>query len=301
MGMNYSLAAIEFGKRRKGRAVRSWKDDTTIEVGENSELVFMYHSFSYGRNPAGGWSKTKNPGIPIAIITPNNVLTLLFSFNGNNVTVQNRLSELLNCQVYSDMSGHRNKESSIRISKRLMKHYGEAAEWAGERVGAVGNIPYKAGIQFRMDGAGSPVELLNPPEDRSIRVKRESITAASRQTAQLRKLVHVMTRIGAFDDLVKLKLSYALSPVKVDRSSLSDVNLAAPVGDDAHLVFFLGLKKIDNAPVHRYVNNAFVRLTEEERIAHLRQRASKAGMELLRKHLYKATDGYEVIPVTTTN
>jgi len=156
MGINYATAVKMWESRRKSLDYKAWKNDTHITIGENFEMLFTYSPFAY-KWVGNVCIKVKGEGIPLAVITPDNILTLLAETSHRTATISNRMTGILGCAIYSDMNGHRNKESVVRISKRYFNGntYVGMTNWGNDPANV--NIPYKPGIQFQMDSKGCPI------------------------------------------------------------------------------------------------------------------------------------------------
>jgi len=296
MGMNYASALKTWYSRRKGRDYKPWKNDTHITLGDKGEMLFTYCPYLYS-TVDGKFSKSKSKGTPLAVITPDDILTLLIETSYRSPTINNRLTEILGCAVYSDTSGHRNKESAVRISKRYFhdNKFAGVTDWNDDP--ANGNIPYKPGIQFQMDDTGCPVKVLNPPEDRIRRVKRDLIPVVSKQTAQMRKLMNVMSRLGSFDAFAKGKAERNYSRWGIETKAIEQIDVANPIGDDAISLFVLGLNGTHSPDRGGYVGGNYVDYPLEQRMDEVKTKAIDAGMRLLRQQLYGTLNAYEVVPV----
>ena len=298
MGMNYASAVKVWASRRKSLDYKAWKNDTHITIGENSEMIFTYLPYVFQRID-DKWTRTRAAGTPLAVVTPDNILTLLAETSHRTPTINNRLSEVLGCSIYSDTGGHRNKESAVRISKRYFNGntYVGITDW--NRDPANGNIPYKPGIQFQMDDKGCPVKVLNPPEDKARYVKKDRIHAVSMQTADLRKLLVTMARLGSFDGAAKAKAERLYwswtqkhqGPLK----PIHEIDVANPTGEDATALFMYGVQHTESPDRGTWVNNKFVEGSPEERMEKVKTKAIAKGMQLLRQHIYEFSDGYEIV------
>jgi hypothetical protein len=299
MGMNYATATKVWASRRKNFDYKAWKNDTHITIGENSEMLFTYVPSTYARIN-NKWTKTRCQGIPLAIVTPNNILTLLIETSYRTPTINNRLSEVLGCNVYSDTGRHRTKESAVRISKRYYNgsNYAGMTDWNNDP--ANGNIPYKPGIQFQMDDKGCPVKVLNPPVDMSRYVKKDRIHEVSKQTADLRKLMVAMARLGSFDEAAKAKaerLYWSWAKTLGEVKPIDKIDVTNPMGEDAIALFVYGLNHTQSPDRGTWLNHAYVDSPIEDRIEEVKTKAVKRGLQLLRQHIYESSDGYEIVPV----
>jgi hypothetical protein len=141
---------------------------------------------------------------------------------------------------------------------------------------------------------GQAIEFTNFPVDMSRVVTNEAKNAVKDETAKIRKLAKVMTRMGVFDNIARRRLENWGGM----RDDISKVNYKDPVGSDAEYLFRIGLGCCDFPNHSEYANGVWTRLTEERRLAIYKDRAVEAGLRALRKHIYSTKEGsYVHIPV----
>ena len=293
MGWNWHNYEHEWQRRRKNAdEKRIWRD---VSLTKDNEGTFHlnYHPQVYVRNPKNKWVTQRGKAQKLATITADNVLTLLYA-DRPNMTICNRLTDIIGRTVWSDKTYHRNKESSVRIrtvSRQVPDPWHPTGVDPHNWVHA--NIPYKEGIMFRLDVAsGDPRELLTPIQDVAVLVKNEAIQQVKADTKILRVLLRSMARIGVFDEAVVERLDSYRSYAPVD-DLLGSINYKDPSGEDAQKVVHAGLTSVNTPQLSGYVNGVWVKRSPEERIKELRERAIESGMKQLRSYIYKTTDGYE--------
>lgn len=199
----------------------------------------------------------------IATIYPDNTVEFTAGDYVGYTTTYSRMSNLfLPSGVYltSDKTNHRNKLQPVRLKRFKwnsgMEHY---------------DYPYKDGVRIRMtDG-----EILNPEIlvdfDRVRTTNRKMATEMKRKVAALRKLTHVMAKVGALQKPEGYRWNYNNHVNKI-----MDINLDEPSSNDAQFVLELGFAHTDigwreEFPVKRVIDN---------------------GLKKIREHYYIKNDAY---------
>lgn len=213
-------------------------------------------------------------------IAPADVVTL--HGNGNVMTERRLMGLAVDTYIYSDMAQHGNKSHTIR-----MRVHGKSK-------------PYAPGIQVRLNHHSRDAhEYSNFPVDMVKKVAATAKKTAKDETETIRKLLKVMARLGAFDEILKdLRSLRQYTGTWLPLSKLNEVNIKDPVGSDAELLFRIGLGCC-SAPNHSgYRNGVWTTWNAEELMRIHRDRAVEAGLRALRKRIYLTTEGsYEFTPV----
>ena len=301
MGMNWHNYEHEWQHRRKNsNEKRLWRD-TRLTKDSDGTFYLDHMPRIWDQDANGKWVPTRNKAYPLAKITPDNVLTLLYE-DRPDITVCNRLTTIIGRMVWSNTTHHRNKTHQVRIRTAVWDREGQqyiADPWHPAGVAgsnwAHGTIPYKAGLVFQLDSTnGNPIALLTPVEDTSILVKKSAIQKAKADTKVLRVLLRSMARMGAYDDHIDKKLNgsywHSLANAKIE-----EVNYQHPMGDDAEKVFVHGLFRANRPDTHHYRQGSWAPRPKDEVRQSLIDNAIDNGMRALRKHIYSTTDGYEVV------
>ena len=301
MGMNWHNYEHEWQHRRKNSdEKRLWRD---VRLTKDSDGTFYLDHMprTWVQDDKGKWVATRDKALPLAKITSDNVLTLLYE-QTPDITVCNRLTTILNRAVWSNTTHHRNKTHQVRIRTAVWHRTDQqyiTDPWHPAGVAgnnwAHGTIPYMEGLMFQLDGAtGEPTALLTPVEDTSILVKKSAIQKAKADTKVLRVLLRSMARMGVYDDHIDKKLngSYwsALTNAKIE-----EVNYQQPMGDDAEKVFVYGLFRANRPDTHHYHLGGWTPRPKDEIRQNLIDNAIDNGMRALRRHIYLINDGYETV------
>jgi hypothetical protein len=99
---------------------------------------------------------------------------------------------------------------------------------------------------------------------------------------KIEALVRVSARLGMFDDLAKGMLEFAPSTVRFD---IQNVNYEDPTGDDAILLFRIGMGFVNLPHLSEYVNHMW-RMRSPDAIARVyKEEVIKAGLEALHRHI----------------
>ena len=99
---------------------------------------------------------------------------------------------------------------------------------------------------------------------------------------KIEALVKVSARLGMFDQLAKGMLEFAPSTVRFD---IHNVNYEDPTGDDAILVFRVGLGLCDVPHLSEFINGAWRMRSYDMRVEMYKQASIKLGLEALSKHI----------------
>lgn len=301
----YSWKQFHDTRRSKRKDYRTALRD--VRLRRDGDTLTFHYSNNWERK-----QKKQDCEVLLATLTPDNVLTFHINFKTregvfDNITICNRIHELCGVLIGSNRSGHRNKESSIRLytaewktreliptepGGRTYEHYAVPRySWSDKT-----QIPYNPGLSFRLHPAtGEITELLHAEPDRAYRVKPQIMKDVKADTAVLRKLVMTMARIGSFDGHMERKIEQS-GWFSTD-TELNDVNYKDPTGKDAEIVFLTGLSMavLPDRHVWEPALRRYIKISTHERLQKLRARAVENGMKALRKHLYATQDGYELI------
>lgn len=297
MGWNWHNYEYAWQRRRKNTdEKRIWRD---VRLTKDNEGTFHldYYPKEWKQSADGKYHTVRNTAYKLATLTADNVLTLLYE-DRPNLTLCNRLTDIIGRQVWSDTSHHRNKEHSVRIrTARNTRDKGVIVDpWhpAGVAPGdwARGTIPYKAGLMFQLNTYGEPIKLLTPAEDISVLVKNEAVQQVKAQTKVLRVLVRSMARLGVFDDLANERLGSYRSYAPNDEL-LDQIDYKSPTAEGARAVLTIGLARVNVPNQSHYVDGTWTKRSLEDRRRELLDHAIDAGLKVLRKHIYATTDGYE--------
>jgi hypothetical protein len=297
MGWNWHNYEHEWQRRRKNTdEKRIWRD---VRMTKDNEGTFHldYQPKEWKQSDDGKYHALRESSYKLATITSGNVLTLLYE-DRPSMTVCNRLTDIIGRNVWSDTTHHRNKENTVRIrTARHVRNQGVIADpWhpTGVPPGdwARGTIPYKAGLMFRLDTYGDPIQLLTSVEDISVLVKNEAVQRAKAETKVLRVLVRSMVRLGVFDDLANQRLSSYRSYISDDKL-LEQIDYKTPTAESAKAVLIIGLSKVNVPNQSHYVDGTWTKRSLEDRRRELLDHAIDSGLKVLRNHIYSTTDGYE--------
>lgn len=299
MGWNWHNYEHEWQRRRKSATEKRIWRDVTLTKDENETFHFAYQPRVYVRRPDNSWKTDRAEPTKLATLTADNVLTLLYE-SRPNMTVCNRLADIIGRQVWSDKTHHRNKESSVRI--RSATYDAKTRTYRTDPWNPPGalpsnwvasTIPYKAGLMFKLSSTtGDPIELFTPVEDASMLVKKEAIQVVKADTKVLRVLIRSMARLGVFEEAVRNRLtSYrSYAPFK---ATLRTIDYKNPTAESAHAVVAIGLTRVNTPNLSHYVNGTWSRRSTEEVVQELTDRAIDSGLKALRSHIYDTTNGYE--------
>ncbi len=266
MPFTYQRCEREFAKRKKGSDTKTVLRNCTLRKQGDDFLISM-QSWNY--------RITQNELTPMARISPDNIVTLLYD-KDVDMTVCNRLQSIgglavrLNKREYSAYKQH------VRVY--------QYDSWAN-------SMPYFAGLQVNV--AGKP-HVVNPQPDVRIVLDRSVVTKAKNEFAQIRKLAKVMLRINAFENLY-LDNHCGLDYDKLrDAKPLSQVNAEEPTMDDVRAVVAAG-NRVATGPrsyVYDPVARRYTTVAVEELRRGYLESCIEHGLRLLRREFYKANDGY---------
>jgi hypothetical protein len=214
--------------------------------------------------------------IPICKINRENVVTFLTD-GRDDITIRNRLSWILHTAVYQDVSRHRTKESSVRISTRRNR------KWA-DRTST--SIPCYVGMQFQMDKDGMVDKILNKKPDAKILVKKSIINEARKNLKSLFETMIVTEKLGGYDKYFKQNYQWNFELTKVGDLEAICKRLDQFEPQDVTTVYLTGLFNVNMWSI------------EGELFAKVRKDAVRMAMKLMRKAYYKVNDGYERIELT---
>lgn len=285
-------------KRKNSDNKRIFRDCDLVKNDDGSFNIYWAYNLWNHRDPVTQKRVMKRAERkPLAHITQDNVLTILFS-KTPCLTSMRRLTYIIGLEVYGDSAHHKTNIHKTRVS---------ATAWCGRQQTPMpwspstdywrANIPFSAGMQFRMDNNGHPTELLKVEDDVKMLVKNEAIQQAKADTKVIRLLLRGMVRLGAFDHHIDERIERRWSVNQLDRTPLKDINYKVPMGSDAKAVFLLGLDKANVPDRSTYVNNQWVQRKPEEVRALFVDNAIENGMKALRRHIYETTGGLERITV----
>ena len=99
---------------------------------------------------------------------------------------------------------------------------------------------------------------------------------------KIEALVRVSARLGMFDQLAKGMLEYTPSTVRFD---IDDVNYEDPTGDDAILVFRIGLGFVNLPHLSEFDNGTWRVRPPNTLVEIFKKEAMEAGLAALRKHI----------------
>lgn len=248
--------------RRRGDAKVIFRDCLLTKRGDNFEVHYNRGSKEL-----------------MFTVAPNNLVTL--HSLALSVTKCYRLSAAVGMFVYSDKSRHRNKLNTIRIRPLVGRD----------------SMPYAPGLQVQLNYRGVPIAYHNVPDDVSKLVAKEAKTIVKDGTSAIRHLAKVSARLGMFDEMAKAALNYHTRKDVVS-DNLQGINYQDPLGDDAILLFRVGLTKCAYPRHSGHINGVWRSFSEEERINTIKENAIEAGLRALRGLIYSQTEGsyeYKVV------
>lgn len=298
MGWNWQDYETQWKRKRKNLdSKRLFRDCDLIKQDDGSFNIYWAHNI-WAVDPVTNKYKPKRADRQLlGSITPDNVLTVHYD-KPVCLTSMKRLTYMIGMEVFSDTSRNKTKKHKVRVAGCTWSSKGKVMPWcpSGRNPRDGCNIPYSAGMQFRMDKNGDPTELITVEEDIKMLVKSDAIQKAKADTKIIRVLIRGMVRLGAFDRQITEHMDrrwYA----KVNEFKVEEVNYKTPLGSDAEIVFNIGLEHTTVPDRSTYVNNQWVQRKPEEVRAILVDNAIENGMKALRRHIYETTDGLERISV----
>jgi len=101
---------------------------------------------------------------------------------------------------------------------------------------------------------------------------------------KIEALVKVSARLGMFDQLAKGMLEFAPSTVRFD---IHNVNYEDPTGDDAILLFRIGLGLCNSPHLSEFHNHTWRMRSPNTVLEIYKREAVKAGLAELRRHIEK--------------
>lgn len=302
--LTYEFVETLFKSRRKNTAVKKYKTDTHLFKQEDGTFMFKFLTRQWRRGDDGKTQYVFDAYHDLLSITPDNVVTLLMKGDHGcpsmqHMTLRNRMAQLTGFYIYSDTAHHGNKGTAIRIKSRRydQKHGWVPQAWCPDK----STLPYVAGTQFKtitVGRLGGQVDCLNPPKDVKNLVKQDAIQKVKAETAVIRKLAMVMSRID-FEEAIMSRINYSYPPRR-DYKPICDVDYKNPTGEDALAVLHAGLYVTNRPDRSRYddVQKKWVDRPMDEVIQSVRDRVIENGMKALRKHIYNTTDSYEQVEVS---
>jgi hypothetical protein len=298
MGWNWQDYEGQWKRKRKNLdSKRLFRDCDLIKQDDGSfNLYWAYNTWAV--DPVTKKYKPKRTDRQLlSSITPDNVLTIHYD-KPVCLTSMKRLTYMIGMEVFSDTSRNKTKKHKVRVAGCTWNSKGKVMPWcpSGKNPRDGCNIPYSAGMQFRMDANGDPTELITVEEDIKMLVKNEAIQKAKADTKVIRLLIRGMVRLGVFDQQIMEHLDRKWY-TKVNEFKVEEVNYKTPMGSDAEIVFNLGLEHTTVPDRSTYVNNQWVQRKPEEVRAILVDNAIENGMKALRRHIYETTGGLERITV----
>lgn len=277
MTVSYREVHSFYEARRKNTTHRTMKRDVRVSMqGDNLLLDFITMKYEHDK-VNNKWIRVPHL-TPMAMLSPDNILTLTAPVEKVNQTMAKRFTFLLGTYVNSDATNYRNYKTRLRIR----------ADYIGYRA----TIPYHQGQQWSLR---PNLRCLNPEPDIKIAINKSVAKDTKDKTATIRKLVKTMARVGAFDSLIgsfiedRHKFSYGQYKTK-----LENINLADPSAEDAEALFTFGLLSMNRISTHFWASGAggYTKRDINEVLAEYRDRAAERGMQVLRKFLYGAQESY---------
>lgn len=286
-------------KRKNSDNKRIFRDCDLVKNEDESFSIYWAYNMWGNIDPATNKRIPKRAERkPLAHITKDNVLTTLFD-RTLCLTSMKRLSYMIGLEVFSDTTHFKTNVHKVRVSAVAWRDREKTLmPWAPSTCYWRSNIPYSAGMQFRMDKDGYPTELLKSELDVKVLVKKEAIQKARADTKLIGVLMRSMIRLGVFDKHIDGALDgkYNWSTPKANQE-IQNVNYKEPTGEDAQTLFLVGLNKTNRPDLSTYVNNVWAQVPRETRRATFVSRIIDNSMEMLRRHIYETTDGLERVPV----
>jgi hypothetical protein len=299
MGWNWQMYETQWKRKRKNSDnKRMFRDCDLVKQDDGSFNIYWAHNV-WAVDPVTKKYKPKRADRQLlGSITPDNVLTVQYD-KPVCLTSMKRLTYMIGMEVFSDTSRNKTKKHKVRVAGCTWSSKDKVMPWcpSGKNPRDGCNIPYSAGMQFRMDNGGHPIELVKVEEDIKMLVKNEAIQQAKADTKVIRVLIRGMVRLGVFDQQIQDKLDRVWHHSARRVIKVEEVNYKTPLGSDAESVFLLGLEKSSPPDRSTYVNNQWVQRNPEEIRALLVDNAIENGMKALRRHIYETTGGLERIAV----
>jgi hypothetical protein len=267
---------MEIWERRRGRDWKKVERDLYLRQQPDGSFHLTMKGWRYD-----GKDYTKGEW-PFCTVNQDDIVTVLLDHRPDQAEA-NRLSTIIGCNVVMDASNYRNHESTVRVC------CGET--WRDNKP-----LPYTPGSQFKVyeEGTKRMPDYLNPPLDLKIIKSPEMRNQLKNELDTIRKLTYGMARMGSFDTIVSKVVTQGRWNVK-PKIQLKDINYAEPTGDDAETLFTLGIM---GCTFDRYAHEAggYRKLSDDELVAGLRQRASANGIKKLREYLYADRAGFIKVP-----
>jgi hypothetical protein len=263
-------------KRGRGGKKAILRDCVLTQDGD--DFIVTHNLFRTWEKRGEVYHKVTTPG-PMARITPDNVVTLLYT-EEVNMTTANRLGTLCGWSVGLNKRSYGNCEQHVRVYN--------APNWQD-------SIPYFAGMQINLTSG----RVLNPKPDVRRTLKQSAITEMTRKLATLRKLSKVMLKLNAFEELADLALtgrSHERMHQCVDITLIpaSELFTDAPTAETVEQIIVYGLRHCTRPDAHTYSNGKWERVPADEHKAKWLDRALTYSLRDIREHHYPE-EAYERI------
>jgi hypothetical protein len=285
MNLNITYSRLErlFETRRKDASYKPVLRDCRMYKDDDGSFLIKYLAAFYVQDPATRGYARKQQEYNLARVTPDDELVFLLDDEKLDQTTSNKLGTLLGHydRVRADKKGYRNYAQYWRVHV-----YADGGTKQN-------NWPYFPGMRFRREGGNHL--LVNPMPDVVTRVQNSAVQAAKSELGDLRKLIQVMTRMGAMDKYCEREVVSKLRSGKFDEMGLvaiERVNYADPNVIDAESVVAYGTTEATWGPSYVYQNGRYASVPEEERRKVFLKRAVQAGLDRLRSLYYAKTGGY---------
>lgn len=276
--LTYQRAEELWAKKAKNKDFRRVETDLRLRKLDDGSYTIAHVGWHADPSSPRGWSKGE---IPLATLSTDSVLTIELD-ERPCVTLCNRFTSMIGRTLYLDARHFKNYEHTARINMADFNSYAPKD-----------SIPFVKGLQFLLI-EGEKSKCLNPVADVKTVVKPEASKQLKTELDTLRKLTAGMTRMGAFDSIIHTKLRDRWS---MKAPSPETINFLDPSADDAERVFRIGLV---HSQIESYVyrDGRYHQLDDDAKVALLRQRGLKNGLDKLRKHIYEQRDGYTKVSTT---
>lgn len=273
-GYTYETIKALWNKRIKSKGFRKILNDCQIRQAEG-ETVFTIHC---------QWSRGGHSD-PIASIRPDNVWEL--HSKGETIWERERIKKLTGAYVWSDYSGRRNYKYKVACN---LNRGGQT-------------FPFFNGIQIEMSDGGTPLRILNPVEDTKFIVPNDEVQFVKNKTAELRKFMNTMLKLGLLDDREQY-----LRPLSGESPPFSSITVYGLLeqsnweinADLALKIMRMGYRHSVAPASRHWTTSGYATMPREQYDREYATRVVHAGMEQLRKQIYKQRQSREEVPASNT-
>lgn len=268
--LTYAYCTTMFAHRKKNSDFKRFGPDCRL-YDRGTHFEVMHNLWQGWDNSSGRYVRQTKP-VPLATITPDNIVTLTFTEEPDQ-TVCNRMTQICGKAVGLNKRDYRNYEQHVRVYA--------GRDWRE-------TLPYFPGMQFQHG------KILNAKPDVKKVIDPAKVLQARREFDTLRKLCRTSVRMGAFDEFAHEYLSERWRiPVK-DVRQLEDININDPSFDDALALIHHGGHNTTRPDTTRYnpTTKTYERIDPHIVKQNWLTRCVENGFKQLRKQFYETNDGF---------